>query len=50
VVVAMTPPPAPTTDDGGDDDDGTTTFEQDGFPFTFEYPDSFELQENVTDS
>jgi hypothetical protein len=31
--------------DGGDGDDGYATFEREGFPFTFEYPDSFELRE-----
>jgi hypothetical protein len=31
-------------DDGG----GDATFEREGFPFTFEYPASFELAEDVT--
>jgi Septum formation len=31
-----------------DDGDGNATFEREGFPFTFEYPDSFELREDVT--
>jgi hypothetical protein len=34
--------------DDGDGGDGNATFEREGFPFTFEYPDSFELRENVT--
>jgi hypothetical protein len=33
-------------DDGGGD--GNVTFEREGFPFTFEYPDSFELTEDVS--
>jgi hypothetical protein len=32
----------------GDDGNGNATFEREGFPFTFEYPDSFELREDVT--
>jgi hypothetical protein len=35
-------------DDDGDGGGGNATFERGGFPFTFEYPDSFELRENVT--
>lgn len=33
-----------------DEDDGgaNATFEREGFPFTFEYPASFELAEDVT--
>jgi hypothetical protein len=34
---------------GGDDDDsGPSTFESDTFPFTFEYPDGFEVTEDVS--
>jgi len=32
----------------GDDDSGPSTFEEDGFPFTFEYPGDFEVAEEVT--
>jgi hypothetical protein len=34
---------------GGDDDDsGPSTFESDTFPFTFEYPDGFEVTDDVS--
>ena len=29
--------------DSGSDDSGPKTFEQDGYPFTFEYPASFRI-------
>jgi hypothetical protein len=32
----------------GDDDDGPSTFQEEGFPFTFEYPGDFELTEDVS--
>jgi hypothetical protein len=32
----------------GSDDSGPSTFEEDGFPFTFEYPEDFELTEDIT--
>ena len=34
--------------DSGSDDSGPKTFEQDGYPFTFEYPASFESSNDVT--
>ena len=35
-------------DDDGDGGDENVTFEREGFPFTFEYPDSFEITEDIT--
>ena len=49
VVIAICAVPAfAACGDDGDGGDGNATFEREGFPFTFEYPDSFELRENVT--
>ena len=33
---------------GDDDDDGPSTFNEEGFPFTFEYPGDFELTDDVS--
>jgi hypothetical protein len=35
-------------DDDGDGGGGNATFEREGFPFTFEYPDSFEFTSDLT--
>jgi Septum formation/Transposase IS116/IS110/IS902 family len=49
VVIAICAVPAfAACGDDGDGGDGNATFEREGFPFTFEYPDSFELREDVT--
>ena len=49
VVIAICAVPAfAACGDDGDGGDGNATFEREGFPFTFEYPDSFEHREDVT--
>ena len=48
IAIGAAPAFAACGDDDGDGGDGNATFEREGFPFTFEYPDSFELRENVT--
>lgn len=48
IAIGAAPAFAACGDDDGDGGDGNATFEREGFPFTFEYPDSFEFTEDVT--
>jgi hypothetical protein len=48
IVICAAPAIAACGDDDDGDGGGNATFEREGFPFTFEYPDSFEFTEDVT--
>jgi hypothetical protein len=48
IVICAAPAFAACGDDDGDGGSGNATFEREGFPFTFEYPDSFVLREDLT--
>lgn len=50
VAVAASITPVGLAGCGDDDDDELATFERDTFPFTFEYPDGFEVTDDVSAS